>query len=79
MFSKTIAFCPVCDSTLGYLTKGQVCSFVCQDCQFIYSWDTKGKLGAPIKMNPKKAPVCGCASCEGRNEQKYYKDGDPNK
>jgi len=65
---KKVANCPVCpegQNWLGYIVKGEVCSFLCDDCQFIYSWDTKGKLMKPVKYKSKKVwkGYCGPSGC----------------
>jgi transposase-like protein len=67
-----LANCPVCptgDNWLGYIVKGEVCSYLCNDCQFIYSWDTKGKLMKPVKYKPTKSwkGYCGPAGCVCRD------------
>lgn len=71
MLPKKIEYCPVCPKTegkLGYYTPGMAHSFVCTDCQFIYSWDSNGKLLPPVKYaHPKKSKRCGCASCQTRD------------
>lgn len=69
MFSKAVAVCPVCDTTLGYRIKGEVCSFVCRECQYIFTWDRKGNLTAPLKVDGKRKDICTCASCKYRDEQ----------
>lgn len=64
--TKKLANCPVCpkgENWLGYIVKGEVCSYLCNDCQFIYTWDAKGKLKAPIKYKPAKDTRCGCGGC----------------
>lgn len=73
MFAKTLVLCPVCDTTLGYAVRNEVCSFVCRECQWIFTWDRKGKLGKPIKLNFKKPDTCDCGSCRWRDENKYLK------
>lgn len=58
-----IANCPVCppgENWLGYIVKGEVCSYLCDDCQFTYTWDTKGKLLKPVKYKDPKKSRCGC-------------------
>lgn len=71
MLPKKTAYCPVCpksEGQLGYYTPGMACSFVCRDCQFVYSWDSKGKIQPPIKyVHPKKSKKCGCPSCQARD------------
>lgn len=59
--------CPVCKDYLGYLVNGEVCSFVCKDCQFIYSWDRKGYLLPPVKLESKKPKKCTCGGCQVRD------------
>lgn len=61
-FGKTTLKCPVGGENLGYLTKGEVCSYTCNDCGFIYTWDTKGKLKPPVKLKP-PPKVCKCGNC----------------
>lgn len=74
MFPKPILSCPVCEATLGYFTKGAVSSFACTECQWIFTWDKKGKLQAPTKIIPlKKVKGCDCGSCEFREEQKRFR------
>jgi len=72
MFAKKTAVCPVCGTDLGYLTKGEVCSFVCKECQWIYSWNGAGVLGKPVKLEYKKSNPCDCADCRARNDKKFY-------
>lgn len=63
---KKVANCPVCppaSNWLGYIVKGEVCSYLCDDCQFIYTWDTKGKLMKPVKYKAAKDTRCGCGGC----------------
>lgn len=75
MFPKPILSCPVCETTLGYFTKGAVSSFACTECQWIFTWDKKGKLQPPTKIIPLKKPAgCDCGSCEYRDEQKRLKN-----
>lgn len=69
MYNKQTVFCPVCTVSLGYLTKDEVCSFVCNECKWIFTWDRKGKLGPPLQVNKKKRNFCGCAGCQAREEQ----------
>ncbi len=62
MFMKKEAICPVGKEPLGWITKGEVNSFVCKDCGFIYTWDRVGKLRAPVKL--KRTPQgCHCGTC----------------
>lgn len=61
-----VAKCPVCpdgDNWLGYIVNGEVCSFLCDDCQYIYTWDNKGKLLKPLKYKKPKDTRCGCGGC----------------
>lgn len=71
MFSRKIAYCPVCpkaEGELGYYTPGMSRSFVCTDCQFIYRWDSNDHLEPPIRyFPPKKVQKCMCASCQVRD------------
>lgn len=73
MFPKQTVYCPVCNDTLGYLTKGEVCSYVCTECQWIFTWNRQGKMTAPIKVDRKKKDTCDCGSCQYRDEHKYLK------
>lgn len=76
MLSKTL-FCPVGNHIeLGYLVKGEVCSFVCRECGWIFTWDKKGKLLPPVKLDLRKRETCACLGCQARDEGKYYKAGD---
>lgn len=68
MIIKPIAHCPVGDEILGYLVKGEVCSFICRDCRFIFTWGRNGVLKPPIKLEEKKINKCGCVTCKSRNE-----------
>ncbi len=70
MYTKPTLFCPVCDATLGYLTRNEVCSFVCHECKWIFTWGRDGKLKSPIKLIEDKKSGCGCESCKFREEQK---------
>lgn len=63
MFTSRAAYCPVGNERLGLIVKGEVCSFVCKDCEFIYTWDKQGKLLVPVKLKPHKDTRCGCNSC----------------
>lgn len=70
MFSKNTAVCPVCKDPLGSIVKKEKCSFVCHDCNFVYTWDEKGKLLPPEKFIEKKEPKgCGCATCQDRGRK----------
>ena len=69
------ANCPVCDAQLGYATKGEVCMFVCKECQWIFTWNAKGKLLPPVRANMKMPETCDCGSCQYRDERKYLKGG----
>lgn len=69
MYHRKSALCPVCpegDNYLGFLVKDDVCSFVCKDCQFIYTWDRKGILLPPVKLDSKKPKKCSCGGCQMR-------------
>lgn len=60
------AKCPVCpegSNWLGYIVKGEVSAYLCDDCQFIYTWDTKGKMMRPVKYKAVKNTRCGCGGC----------------
>lgn len=70
MFQKPTLFCPVCDGCLGYLTKGEVCSFLCKECRWIFTWGRDGKLKPPIKFDEKPSKVCDCGGCQDREERK---------
>lgn len=71
MLPKKTAYCPVCpknEGQLGYFSPGMPHSFVCRDCQFIYAWDSKGKLLPPVKyVHPRKSKKCTCANCKSRD------------
>lgn len=71
MLPKKMAYCPVCpkaEGQLGPYTPGMAHSFVCTDCQFIYSWDSRGKAQPPIKYtHPKKTKKCTCSGCQARD------------
>lgn len=73
MISKMM-FCPVGNhAELGELVKGRVCSFVCKECMFVFTWDAKGKLCPPMKVDTKKKKdICDCGGCQARDEKKYY-------
>lgn len=65
---KKVALCPVCpspDNWLGYIVKGELCTYLCNDCQFLYTWDAKGKLLSPSKYKPTKVrgPYCNSQGC----------------
>lgn len=62
--------CPVCKTVLGFLTKNENCSFLCDECQFIYTWDHSGKLRPPMKYEPTNKEGCDCASCSWRDSHK---------
>jgi hypothetical protein len=63
MFLDKPIFCPVGQERLGILRKGEVCSYVCKDCEFIYTWDATGKLLAPVKLKNRKSTHCECKNC----------------
>lgn len=68
---KKEAYCPVGNHIkLGELTKGEICSFVCKECRFMFSWDREGKLLPPIKIAP-PPKLCMCASCIDRNSRSH--------
>lgn len=73
MISK-VAHCPVGKHTeLGFLVRGEVCSFVCRECMFIFTWDEKSKLRPPVKLDLRKKETCDCGGCQTRDENKYFK------
>lgn len=62
---KKVAHCPVCpngENFLGYIVRGEVCTYLCDDCQFLYTWDSKGKLLAPVKYKQNKRATKYCDS-----------------
>jgi len=69
MFARKTIRCPVCAETFGVLVPGEVCSFVCHECKFIFSWDAKGKSLPPVKWNERKAQGCGCFTCQDREKK----------
>lgn len=73
MFPKPSVECPVCKEKLGYLTRGEVCSFVCKECQWVFVWGRDGKMKKPIKLDDKKPQICGCEGCKYRDEQNSNK------
>lgn len=71
MLSKKV-FCPVGNHVeFGYLVKGEVCTFICRECEWIFSWDVKGKLMKPVKLDLRKRETCDCGACQFRNERQY--------
>jgi hypothetical protein len=69
MFSKNTAVCPVCQDPLGSIVKKEVCSYVCHDCNFVYTWNEKGKLLPPEKFVEKKlSKKCTCCNCRDRDK-----------
>lgn len=67
MFNGKMLKCPVCATIFGRLTPDEVCSFVCRECEWIYSWDRKGKLMPPVKLDNKKSKSCECQGCKARD------------
>lgn len=71
--SRKPVFCPVGDHVqLGYLVKGEVCSYVCRECSFMFTWNRDGKLMPPLKVDldskTKKARrYCGPDGCVCRD------------
>lgn len=58
MFTKSAVHCPVGNHIpLGYLVKGKASSFICRECRFIFTWDEKGKLQPPEKLEAKKKEI----------------------
>lgn len=76
MVIKPTAKCPVCDNVLGSITKSEVNSFVCRECKWIFTWNSKGKLsGTPVKVEERKeVQKCDCGGCQFRDEQKRWKN-----
>ena len=71
MFARKTARCPVCTETFGSIVPGEVCSFVCHECKFIFTWDSKGVLLSPVKWEEKKPHKgCGCYTCQDREKKK---------
>lgn len=66
--------CPVCKDELGYLTRNEVCSFICRECQWIFTWGRDGHLRKPVKLSNKKPQTCDCGSCQYREEQQRLKN-----
>jgi len=66
MFPHRTVYCPVGNERLGLLVYGEVCSYACQDCGWIYSWDNKGKLLKPVKLEKNKDNKCDCGICQTR-------------
>jgi hypothetical protein len=65
MFSDEVQVrCPVGNNILGTRNKKELCTFLCNDCQFLFTWNSKGVLLPPTKYKKEK-PVerCGCATC----------------
>jgi transposase-like protein len=61
--------CPVCKDYLGYLVAAEVCSFVCRECRFIFSWDRNGVLMPPVRLDEKKPKICTCGGCQMRDSK----------
>lgn len=59
------AVCPVCpDKELGTLSKTYQTKLICKECQFVYTWDEKGILLKPIKLDTTcKSSGCNCGRC----------------
>lgn len=66
-FYNKAAYCPVGEERLGLIVKGEVNSYLCEDCGFIYTWNIDGVLLAPVKVLPPKDNKCDCGSCQMRN------------
>lgn len=58
---KNPAICPVCEDKLGYIFKDRTNSFLCKECDWFFTWNSKGELQKPVKNNNKKIAKCGCA------------------
>lgn len=71
MFFKISAKCPVCIEHIGFIERGEIASLTCKECQWIFTWDNKGKLLAPIKVHPIKDNKCDCEGCHWRKEKKH--------
>lgn len=65
MFSNQVQVrCPVGGNVLGFRNKKELSTFLCNDCGFLYTWNSKGLLLPPVKYEKKKAPEkCGCGMC----------------
>lgn len=73
MARKTVR-CPVCNEAFGVLVPDEVCSYVCHECRFVFTWNEKGKPLPPEKWNEKKASKgCGCVACQDRDANKKKK------
>lgn len=72
MFStQEQAFCPVGGNLLGYRSKKEISTFLCKDCGFLYTWNTKGVLLPPVKYTLEHTiDKCDCNGCQFR-EGKY--------
>lgn len=66
MYYRKSVECPVCKEYLGFLAKDELCSFICQECKFIFSWDKRGELLKPVKLDNKKPKKCSCGGCQMR-------------
>lgn len=64
--TRTIAKCPVCRLILGTLTEIGKSSFVCPECKWVFSFDSKGNNLPPIQVDQKESKKCKCESCKAR-------------
>jgi hypothetical protein len=61
--------CPVGNNILGYRNKKENCTFLCNDCEFLYTWNKNGELLFPQKhIKGKIQARCDCASCQYRDK-----------
>lgn len=68
LYRKSVQ-CPVCQEYLGYLVKDEVCSFVCKECQWIFTWNRRGEMTPPIKVETRKSKKCTCGGCQMRDSK----------
>lgn len=68
VFKYISVYCPVGEHTkLGEIVKGQVCSFACTECRWVFTWDAEGKLLAPQPLDRPTKKICHCGGCQYRD------------
>ncbi len=75
MFNRHAVYCPVGEhKKLGDIVKGQVSSFACIECGWLFTWDAEGNLLAPLPIKKKENKGCNCESCKYRDSNRESKE-----
>ena len=70
IFRYYSVYCPVGNHVkLGEIRKGEVNSFACMECRYLFTWDAEGNLLTPIPIDKKKKKGCNCENCKYRDAQ----------